>query len=162
VQLKKLVYRLSTAYHPISQAQTWKFPPTDKLDYNNYMIGVEDSKDTNVEYRMILKDQSTCNTKAVKQMHRVLIHPADAIIKKIEIGHGRDGYEGLLCGFRFYDQNGAVVLQTGYDWVKGNNHRTLTEILQEGERIIGYISRDWKNDGYANHCDFQFVIGRLV
>ena len=109
------------------------------------MIGVEDSKDTNVEYRMILKDQSTCNTKAVKQMHRVLIHPADAIIKKIEIGHGRDGYEGLLCGFRFYDQNGAVVLQTGYDWVKGNNHRTLTEILQEGERIIGYISRDWIN-----------------
>ena len=97
-------------------------------------------------------------------MHRVLIQPADAIIKKIEIGNGRDGYEGyegLLCGFRFYDQNGAVVLQTGYDWVKENNHRTLTEILQEGERIIGYISRNWKNDGRANHSDFQFVIGRL-
>jgi hypothetical protein len=73
------------------------------------MIGVEDSKNNFVEYRMILKDQSTCNARAVKPMHRVLIQPADAIIKKIDIGHGRDGYEGLLCGFRFYDQNGAVV-----------------------------------------------------
>lgn len=118
------------------------------------MIGVEDSKNSDVEYRMILKDQSTCNTKAVRPMHRVLIQPADAIIKKIEIGHGRDEYAGLLCGFRFYDQNGAVVLQTGWDWVKGNNHRTLTEMLQDGERIIGYISRYWKNDGQANHGDF--------
>ncbi len=59
-----------------------------------------------------------------------------------------------------YDQNGAIVLQTGYDWVK-DNYKIHTENLDEGERIIGYISGTYAN-GEATHNDFQFVIGRLV
>ena len=38
-------FRYSDPYVPISIAQNRKFPPTDKLDYNNYMVGIEDSKD---------------------------------------------------------------------------------------------------------------------
>jgi hypothetical protein len=47
-------------------------------------------------------------------MHSVSIQPADAVVKKIEIGYGSSGF---LFGFKLYDQNGAIVLQTGYDRV---------------------------------------------
>ena len=90
-------------------------------------------------------------------MHSVSIQPADAVVKKIEIGYNRDGW---LLGFKLYAENGAIVLQTGFDWIK-NGYYTHTENLDEGERIIGYISRALYND-YAFHYDFQFVIGRLV
>ncbi len=49
-------------------------------------------------------------------MHSVSIQPADAVVKKIEIGY--ESNYGKLCGFKLYAQNGAIVLQTGYDWVK--------------------------------------------
>ena len=49
-------------------------------------------------------------------MHSVSIQPADAVVKKIEIGYGNSS--GLLYGFKLYDQNGAIVLQTGWDWVR--------------------------------------------
>ncbi len=48
-------------------------------------------------------------------MHSVSIQPADAVVNKIEIGYASDF--ALLCGFKLYDQNGAIVLQTGSDWV---------------------------------------------
>ena len=90
-------------------------------------------------------------------MHSVSIQPADAVVKKIEIG-----YNGscLLCGFKLYAQNGAIVLQTGWDWEE-DGYPTHTENLDEGERILGYISSTWSK-GTACHFDFQFVIGRLV
>ena len=90
-------------------------------------------------------------------MHSVSIQPADAVVNKIEIGYDSDGF---LCGVKLYAENGAIVLQTGYDWVK-DGFETHTENLDEGERILGYISRTCF-DGYAKHLDFQFVIGRLV
>jgi hypothetical protein len=60
----ELRWRYSSPYVPISEAQDRHFPAIDKLDYNNYMVGIEDSKDDYSEYRMILKDKSTCNTPA--------------------------------------------------------------------------------------------------
>jgi hypothetical protein len=48
-------------------------------------------------------------------MHSVSIQPADAVVNKIEIGY--DSY-GLLRGFKLYAENGAIVLQTDWDWVK--------------------------------------------
>ena len=61
---KVLFYRYSKPYVPISEAQDRKFPAIDKLAFDNYMVGIEDSKDDYCEYRMILKDKSTCNTQA--------------------------------------------------------------------------------------------------
>ncbi len=91
-------------------------------------------------------------------MHSVSIQPADAVVKKIEIGYfSRDG---SLFGFMLYAENGAIVLKTGFDWVK-YSYETHTENLDKGERILGYTSRRWIN-GWAAHRDFQFVIGRLV
>ena len=49
-------------------------------------------------------------------MHSVSIQPADAVVKKIEIGYNK--YDGWLRGFKLYGENGAIVLQTGFDWVK--------------------------------------------
>ncbi len=91
-------------------------------------------------------------------MHSVSIQPADAVVNKIEIGYLSS--DGSLCGFKLYDRNGAIVLQTDKDWVE-DGFDTHTENLGEGERIIGYISSTWDNR-YAAHLDFQFVIGRLV
>ncbi len=91
-------------------------------------------------------------------MHSVSIQPADAVVNKIEIGYYSNS--GWLSGFKLYDHNGAIVLQTCHDWVKWGRE-THTENLDEGERILGYISSTWLN-GNAYHCDFQFVIGRLV
>ncbi len=84
-------------------------------------------------------------------MDSVSIQPADAVVKKIEFGYNSSG--GFLSGFKLYNQNGAIVLQTGFDdWVK-NGHKTHTENLDEGERILGYISRT-VNYKYAFHSDF--------
>ena len=49
-------------------------------------------------------------------MHSVSIQPADAVVNKIEIGYRSSN--GFLAGFKLYAENGAIVLQTGYDWVK--------------------------------------------
>ncbi len=91
-------------------------------------------------------------------MHSVSIEPADAVVKKIEIGYC--SRIGIVYGFKLYAENGDIVLQTDYDWV-GLGWKTHTENLDEGERILGYISRTVL-DGRAYHMDFQFVIGRLV
>ena len=41
---KVLIFRYSKPVVPIKYPQDRKFPATDKLDYNNYMVGIEDSK----------------------------------------------------------------------------------------------------------------------
>ena len=48
-------------------------------------------------------------------MHSVSIKPSDAVVKKIEIGYYSKN--GFLAGFKLYAENGAIVLQTGIDWV---------------------------------------------
>ncbi len=60
----ELSFRYSKPYAPISEAQDRHFPAIQKLSYDNYIMGIEDSKDDYCEYRMILKDKSTCNTQA--------------------------------------------------------------------------------------------------
>ena len=55
--------RYSKPVVPIRKAQDRRFPATDKLSYHNYMVGIEDSI-LGCEYRMILKDKSSCNTQA--------------------------------------------------------------------------------------------------
>ena len=93
-------------------------------------------------------------------MHSVSIQPADAVVNKIEIGYNSSS--GFLCGFKLYAQNGAIVLQTSFHNWEEFDFKTHTENLDEGERILGYISRTGYNIGAADHKDFQFVIGRLV
>jgi hypothetical protein len=47
--------------------------------------------------------------------HSVLIQPADAVVKKIEIGYRSS--DGELMGFKLYAENGAIVLDVGWNWV---------------------------------------------
>ncbi len=69
----------------------------------------------------------------------------------------------MLHGLKFYSKDGAVVLETGFNWAANRNCKTHTVDLEDGERVIGYKSRTYaKNPNYAYHCDFQLIIGRLV
>ncbi len=57
-----------------------------------------------------------------------------------------------MVGLKFYDKDGAVALQTGYDWVT-NKFKTHTVHLQDGERVVGYKSRAY-NSTNAYQADF--------
>ena len=47
----------------------------------------------------------------------------------------------MFKGLKFYEKDGAVVLQTGYDWVSDIYSFSHRVYLEDGERIIGYRSR---------------------
>jgi hypothetical protein len=53
------------------------------------------------------------------------------------------------------------LLETGYK--SGLNETKSETVLEEGERIVGIKSNvaTSNGDGWADHNDFQFVIGRL-
>ena len=64
-----------------------------------------------------------------------------------------------LLGFKLYAKDGAVVLQTRYDWLAHRAGTTHTVHLEDGERVIGYKSRTGPD--VNGQYDFQLIIGRL-
>jgi len=54
-----------------------------------------------------------------------------------------------MAGLKFYAEDGAVVLLTGFDWVHKSGLKIQTVHFEEGERVIGYKTRT--EPGYANH-----------
>jgi hypothetical protein len=84
------------------------------------------------------------------------MYPEDAQIKKIEIGYDGDG---CLIGFKWYDKHGKIALQTEWDWIQDEENKTHTELLADGERVLGFKSRIISKQ-YAQHHDFQFIFGR--
>ena len=78
-------------------------------------------------------------------------------LQKIEIGYAPSNKK--LLGLKFYSKDGAVVMQTGWDWV-AYGWMTHTVHLADGERVIGYKSR--AHLPIAWHYDFQLIIGRLI
>ncbi len=80
-------------------------------------------------------------------------------LAKVEIGYRLISH--LLLGLKFYSKNGAVVLETGFDWDEIDYYKTHTVHLEDGERVIGYRSRS--NPKFdACHYDFQLIIGRQI
>jgi hypothetical protein len=55
-----------------------------------------------------------------------------------------------------------LVLSTGNRW-NIKKFKTHTELLEDGERIIGYKSKDdpWNSEN-SLHSDLQLIIGRLI
>ena len=156
-----LLWKYSDPYVPIESQQDRHFPAIEKLDYSSYLVAVIELPNT-VEFQFTLKNGSNCGTKGSEDnWTRTDVQQPQAQLSKIEIGYfGGDRY---LNGLKFYSKDGAVVLQTGYDWAVYGNCKTHTVHLEDSERVIGYKSRthpDWPNDAY--HLDFQLVIGRLV
>ena len=76
----------------------------------------------------------------------------------IEIGFWQN--DQLLRGRKFYAKDGAVVLQTGFDWVATGYCQTHTMHLEDGERLIGYKTGIVSDT--AVYYDFQLVIERLI
>ena len=80
---------------------------------------------------------------------------------KIEIGYRP--CDQMLLGLKFYAKDGAVVLQTKYDWVANGYFKTNMVHLEDGERVIGYKSRSNPlNPNCALHCSFGLIIGRQI
>ena len=71
----------------------------------------------------------------------------------------------MLFDLKFYERDGAAVVQTRYDWVADdvNPYNIHTVHLEDGERVIGYKSRTVPNTiNSAYQLDFQLIVGRLV
>ena len=67
-----------------------------------------------------------------------------------------------IFGLRLYDNNDALVLSTGKRW-SSKECLTHTELLEEGERIIGYkLKVDPWNTEKALHSNLQLIIGSLI
>jgi hypothetical protein len=49
--------------------------------------------------------------------------------------------DSWLFSLKLFSKDGAVVLQTGWDWAAHGDCKTHTEHLNDGERVIGYKSR---------------------
>ncbi len=73
---------------------------------------------------------------------------------------GKDEYEGVLVGIRFFDINNTKLLESGW-WSAHNAYREHRIDLQEDERIIGFKSGR-RGLQFARHFDFQLIIGKMV
>ncbi len=69
--------------------------------------------------------------------------------------------DAVLTCIQLFDKNGVQILEVGYNAQLRIDHASKFKetILQDGERIIGVKSR---LHTYAQHHDFQFVIGKLT
>ncbi len=146
----EFVIRYSDPYMPLKGKQDRHFPSIEKLDYNNYLVALNEI--SNFEYQFIFRDGTCCATKGTSNnWSRLDSKQPQAQITKIEIGY----YPGtqILTGLKFYAKDGAIVLQTGYDWVADSDFKTHTVDLSDGERVIGFKSRTF-NPNWAYHCDF--------
>ena len=60
---------------------------------------------------------------------------------------------------RFFDATGKMIYESAYKDAFDDSELKQHEImLQEGERIVGFVSRRFA-EGCAAHLDFQFIIG---
>jgi hypothetical protein len=68
--------------------------------------------------------------------------------------------ENELCGIELFGNDGQKLLATQ---INTNIKCTKVEtVLTEGERIIGFRSKQYNQDYPAAHSHFQFVIGRMA
>ena len=158
---RALSWRYSEPYTPIQgRQQDRNFPAIDKLDYNNYLFALDKIPDS-YQFRFILCDGATCGTESSEDdnWHRIQVSQPQAQLNKIELGYFPS--DQSIIGLKFYDKDGAVVLQTDYDWAADSRCKTHAVHLEDGERVIGYKSRTEDPD-YATHCDLQLIIGRII
>ena len=68
---------------------------------------------------------------------------------------------GLLLGIECFDQDQNSILKAGVctDDIDYSYHNV---ILEDDERIIGFLSGGRNYKQYASHFDFQFIIGKFV
>ena len=87
--------------------------------------------------------------------------PDEKDIKTIQIRYLDNNNENCL-GFRFLDRDGAVIAESNQVYFNndGENFRTLTFELREGERIVGARLRQEGHDAWLR--DLQFIVGSLV
>lgn len=149
-------HRLSEPYKQIVKPQDQRYPEPDQLRYETQLTGVQCYASNNCfnfdfsnGYTTQLKTPSNYDVKLVS------IQPPSAKVKRICIWYNEGN--GYLDGLQFFDANGNLLLKTLFNFEKFKKKEI---ILQDDERIIGYVSR---KDSEANPCfhyDFQFVIGK--
>ena len=157
----ELLWRYSGAYLPYVGQQDRHFPAIEKLDFYNYLVAIDEIPN-DWQFQFTLRDGAICSTKGeLDNWTRTQVHKPEVQVRKIELGY-YPGDQGLK-GLKFYDKDGAVILQTGWNWVANQYCRAHTVHLKDGERVIGYKSKrpNLIKPHSAIHRDFQFIIGRL-
>ena len=82
------------------------------------------------------------------------IKPEGALVKKIVFWYDQN----TLYAIQLFDKDGVKLLETGYKDAYSKNSKEV--ILEDDERIVGFKSR-LRTNGFADHNDFQFIIGRM-
>ena len=119
---------------PIKGQQERHFPASDKLDFENYLVALNEI--IVAQFQFTLRDGANCGTKGYPDnWTRIQLNQPQAQVKKIEIGY--DSGDQCLAGLKLYSKDGAVVLQTGFDWVAYGRYETHTVHLEVGEPIFG-------------------------
>ncbi len=94
--------------------------------------------------------------------------PADALnkISRVTIHYYTSEY---ICGFSFFDKDGALLYKIGKTW---SDLKKETVVLAENEVIVGVVAKLYQGDQSAyTYCiqgdqsaytDFQFVIAERL
>ncbi len=86
------------------------------------------------------------------------MQPAGAPVKRVVLWYRES--DTILYKIELFGKDGSKLLETGFSTNGCKSHEI---VLEEGERIIGVKSRTYASyPSYAYHCDFQFVIGKLI
>ena len=143
--------KLFCRYEPswlFKKKQDRQFPIPDRLNYNNYLVAVNEIPD--VEFQFCLSKGAVCKAGTKDNWRRVEVQEPQEV-RKIEIKFRKP--DKCLVGLKFYAKNDALVFQVGPYWAWFDTYMTHTVYLEVGERVIGYRSRSLDRR-QAVHYDF--------
>ncbi len=81
----------------------------------------------------------------------------DKPIRKVQMAVLKNS-DFCLQGLKFFDEKDNLIFEIGK---QDKSYLVKEVLLQENERIVGFESKKWREDGYAGHFDLQFVIATL-
>ena len=77
------------------------------LEFDNYLVGLLENKDTK-EYKFMFNDGTVSNELTTSTLYKNLIEPPDAQVRRVELGFNPKG--GQFVGCRLTDADGNCLL----------------------------------------------------
>lgn len=123
-------WRVLEPYQPCDREQDKVYPAVEDLNYKNYLVAVLDAR-TDVQYNFKFSDGSVSKIRAERAQETIALPEKD--IRKIVLWFNAP--DAMLFGIQFFDKEGSVLFQSGYNT---GDRASKEYLLEEGERIIGF------------------------